>query len=81
MVGIAPGKTAQHVHALFVETVSGAGVGRKNRDGAYVAHGRNARNENLPGVPAGVEKIVFNLTVVFAGLFVMFSFLTLFASS
>ena len=58
---IAPGEIAQHFLRFLVESITGARIRREHWNGDDVAHRWNACDEDLAGVSAGIEKIVFIL--------------------
>ena len=61
MMHIAPGVIAHHLLRFLIEAVTGRGIRREDRNGHDVAHRRNARDEDLAGMSAGVEEIIFIL--------------------
>ena len=58
---IAPGEIAQHLLRFLIESVTGRRIRRENRNGRDVPHRWNARDEDLAGMSAGIEEIIFIL--------------------
>ena len=58
---VAPGKIAEHLLRFVIEAVTGRRVRREDGDGRDVSHRWNARDEDLAGMSAGIEEIIFVL--------------------
>jgi hypothetical protein len=61
VMDVAPGEIAKQLFRFLIEPVTGAWIWREDGNGADVPQRWNAGDENLAGMTAGIEKIIFVL--------------------